>query len=176
MFFRGRQPVSSVWRRFRADQDGFTFARRGAHYAAHVAANAERVVDLFHALSEALPPAVDVEIEDCRTGGRWRGTRAALPDVREGIARLKVPLATHGGMQVSVFSAEDQLTVTEHLELFIYARTDHWLYVLQGKGLVELQTPPTRSWRFVRVGAPPAPDLSLALAATVDRLGLRPVE
>src|SRR5918994_163830 len=60
MFFRGRQPEGSVWRRFRAGTDGFSFIREEDYYAAHVTANAERVVDLFHSLTEHLPPAVDV--------------------------------------------------------------------------------------------------------------------
>ena len=66
MLFRGRQPAPSVWRRFRSGTDDFTFARAGDHYEARIAANAERVVDLLHALSEQLPPAVDVAIEDLR--------------------------------------------------------------------------------------------------------------
>jgi hypothetical protein len=174
MFFRGRQPETSVWRRFRADEDGFTYERRGEHYIARVAANAERVVDLFHALSEALPPAVDVTVEDGRSGVTWSGRQVALPDVREGIARLKVPLATHGGVEIAVFSPEDQITLSAHLELFLFARTDHWLYVLQGKGLVERSSLPPRSWRFSAARASAAPDLAQALGATVDRLGLRP--
>jgi hypothetical protein len=173
MFFRGRQAETSVWRRFRADEDGFTFERRGDHYVARVAANAERVVDLFHALSEALPPTVDVTVEDGRTGVMWSGRQVALPDVREAIARLKVPLATHGGVEIAVYSAEDQLTLSAHLELFLYARTDHWLYVMVGKGLVERSSLARRSWRFAASRAGAAPDLTQALGATVDRLGLR---
>ena len=173
MFFRGRQPETSIWRRFRADEDGFTFERRGDHFMARVAANAERVVDLFHVFAEALPPAVDVTVEDGRTGVRWTGRQIALPDVREGIARLKVPLSTHGGVEISVYSPEDQLTLSAHLELFLYARTDHWLYVLQGKGLVERAALSSRSWRFSPARASTAPDLAQALGATIDRLGLR---
>ena len=75
MLFRGRQPAPSVWRRFRSGTDDFTFAREGDHYEARVAANAERVVDLLHALSEHLPPAVDVAIEDVRAGRALAGVR-----------------------------------------------------------------------------------------------------
>ena len=163
-----------MWRRFRADQDGFSFDRRGDYFVARVAANAERVVDLFHALAEALPPAVNVAVEDGRSGERWSARQIALPDVREGIARLKVPLATHGGVEVAVFSAEDQLTLSADLELFLFARTDHWLYVLQGKGLVENAMVRTRGWRFAPDRASAAPDLAQSLATTIDRLGLRP--
>ena len=59
MFFRGRQPEASIWRRFRTGTDGFSFTKEGEIYIARVVANAERVVDLFHALSEQLPPAIE---------------------------------------------------------------------------------------------------------------------
>ena len=69
MFFRGRQPEASIWRRFRVSADGFTFSQQDDHFTAHVVANAERVVDLFYTLSEQLPPAVDVVIDDLMAGG-----------------------------------------------------------------------------------------------------------
>lgn len=173
MFFRGRQPETSIWRRFRAGIDGFTFTKEGDHYVAHVVANAERVVDLFHTLGEELPPAVDVAIEDYRTSRAWEGQNVALPDVRDAIARLKVPLAAYGGVEFSVYSPEDQLTLNAHLELFIYARTDRWLYLLQGKGLQEEADLPVRRWR--QRGFDPVPELMNALTLVAERLGLTPV-
>ena len=83
MFFRGRSPEPSVWRRFRSGFDGFTFVKEDEYYAAHIVANAERVVDLFHALTEQMPPAVDVYVEDLRSSRSWKGENVALPDVRE---------------------------------------------------------------------------------------------
>src|SRR5919197_6038638 len=111
MFFRGRTPEASIWRRFRASADGFTFTQESDYYAAHVVANAERVVDLFYTLCEQLSPAVDVVIEDLRSGTTWKGEGIALPDVREQIARLKILLARYGGIELSVFTSEDQLTL-----------------------------------------------------------------
>lgn len=174
MFFRGRQPEASIWRRFRTGLDGFTFVKEADYYAAHVVANAERITDLFHALSEHLPPAVDVFVDDLRAGRKLQGENLALPDVRDALAKLKVPLSAAGGVELSVFSAEDQLTLNQHLELFLYARTDRWLYILQGKGLQEVRAVRTRSWKLNRGEFQPAPDLEAALAATVHRLGLRP--
>lgn len=172
MFFRDRQPETSIWRRFRTDRDRFSFAQDGEFYAAHVVASAERIVDLFHVFTEQLPPAVDVVIDD-RGGQRaWRGENVALPDVRDGIARLKAPLASHGGVEVSIYSAEDQLTLTPFLELFIYARTDRWVYLLQGKGLQEEADLPVRRWRDR--GFDPAPELMNALTLVAERLGLTP--
>ena len=174
MFYRGRQPETSIWRRFRAGTDGFTFVKEDDYYAAHIVANAERVVDLFHVLTAHLPPAVDIAITDARTKHTWKGENVALPDVREAIARLKVPLAASGGVEFAVYSPEDQITLNPQLELFIYARTDSWLYILQGKGLEEQRMVRTRSWKASRGEYPPAPDLDEALRATVERLALTP--
>ena len=174
MFFRGRQPESSIWRRFRAGTDGFSFLKENDYYTAHVVANAERVVDLFHALTEHLPPAVDVALEDVRSNQKWKGENVALPDVREVIARLKVPLSTYGGVELAVYTSEDQLTLNPHLELFIYARTDQWLYILQGKGMQEAASVPARSWKLSPADLGPSPELADALATAVERLALRP--
>lgn len=174
MLFRGRQPAPSVWRRFRSGADDFTFTRDGDHYEARIAANAERVVDLLHTLAEQLPPAVDVAIEDARSGALWRGIDIALPDVREAIARLKVSLAAYGGVELSVYTAEDQLTLTVDLELYVFARTDRWLYILQGKGLVETLSPAPESWRLRPEEMGAAPELADAMLATAQRLGLEP--
>ena len=174
MFFRGRQPESSIWRRFRAGTDGFSFLKENDHYTAHVVANAERVVDLFHALTEHLPPAVDVALEDVRSNQKWKGENVALPDVREVIARLKVPLSTYGGVELAVYTSEDQLTLNPHLELFIYARTDQWLYILQGKGLDERRFMRTKSWKLQRREFAPAPELVSAVSLAAERLALTP--
>lgn len=163
-----------MWRRFRSGADDFTFVQDGAHFEARVVANAERVVDLLHALAERLPPAVDVAIEDVREERRWHGVAIALPDAREAIARLKAPLAAYGGVEIAVYSAEDQLTLTPDLELYIYARTDRWLYVLQGKGLHEVTSFGPESWRFDAQALGAAPELSDAIAAAAERLGLDP--
>ena len=39
--FRTKTPDSTVWKRFRSGQDGFTFTRTGDVYEAKVVANAE---------------------------------------------------------------------------------------------------------------------------------------
>jgi hypothetical protein len=175
MFFRGRQPEASIWRRFRVSGDGFTFKKEeGDVYTAHVVANAERVVDLFYNLTEQLPPAVDIVMDDLRSGRSWKGETIALPDVRESAARLKILLARYGGVELSVFTSEDQLTLNPYLELFIYARTDQWFYILQGKGLEERRMVRTRSWRLKRSEFAPAPDLVQAVATAAERLALTP--
>jgi hypothetical protein len=175
VFFRGRQPETSIWRRFRTSADGFSFTKEPDLYAAHVVANAERVVDLFHSLLEHMPPAVFVAIEDARSKRQWKGEDVALPDVRDAVARLKAPLAAFGGVEIAVYTDEDQVTLNPVLELFIYSRTDQWLYILQGKGLEEQRAVRTKSWKLQRHEFPPAPELGEALAATAAAIGLEPV-
>lgn len=174
MFFRGRQPEASIWRRFRVSADGFTFVQEDDHYTAHIVANAERVVDLFYNLTDQLPPAVDIVLDDLRSGRSWKGENIALPDVREAVARLKILLARYGGVELSAFTGEDQLTLNPYLELFIYARTDRWLYLLEGKGLEEQVRVHTKSWKTNRQHFPAAPDLVNAVTAAAERLGLQP--
>jgi hypothetical protein len=165
MLFRGRQPAASVWRRFRSGTDEFTFVEEDGVYEARVATNAERAVDLLYVLTEQLPPAVDVSLEDVRGRRAWRGLDVALPDLREAVARLKVTLAAYGGVELAVYSTDDQLTLTPDLELYVYARTDRWLYVLQGKGLAETQTPEPETFALTADQLGPAPDLADALEA-----------
>jgi hypothetical protein len=174
MLFRGRNPDMTVWKRFRSGMDGFTFVRNGEIYEAYIAANAERVVDLFYTLSEQLAPAIDVVMEDLRSETTWRGESVALPDVRDAIARLKVPLATYGGVELSLYTPDDQLTLTAQLELYIFSRSDRWIYLLQGKGLEERASLADRSWRSQSWDRALAPSLTAAISAAAERLALTP--
>jgi hypothetical protein len=177
VIFRGRAPEATVWRRFRSGADGFTFFRRSDElYETHIVANAERVVDLFYALTEHLPPAIDFVLDDKRTTRAWIGEDIALPDARDAIARMKVPLATYGGVEIDAYSSEDQLTLTAQLELFAYARSDRWLYLLQGKGLEEYGAVADKTWRHRPWDRTAAPVLSEAAEAAAGRLSLRPVQ
>src|SRR5688500_15326029 len=163
MLFRGRQPEASIWRRFNVGADGFTFTSEDGVFTTHVVANAERVVDLFHSLAEHMTPAVDVAIEDLRSGRSWKGEALPLDDVREQIARLKVLLGRYGGVEFSVFNSEDQLTLDPNIELFIYARTDRWYYLLEGKGLEVQKFVRTKSWKQKRAQFPAAAELVNAI-------------
>jgi len=173
MLFRGKQADPAIWKRFRAPTDGFTFTSADGYFSAHVVANSERVVNLFHALTEQLPPAVDVVLDDLRSGRSWKGEALPLDDVREQINRLKVLVARYGGVELSVFTSEDQLTLNPYLELFIYARTDRWYYLLEGKNLEEQAVVRTKSWKQRRAQFPAASELVNAIQAAVERLGLQ---
>jgi hypothetical protein len=173
MIFRGRTQHTTVWRRFRSGHDGFTFEELpDGLFEAHVAANAERAVDLMYVLTEHLPPAVDVSINDRRTGSAWEGADVALPDVRDVIARLKIPLATYAGVDISVFTPDDQLSLTCELDLYAFGRSDRWLYLLQARGLERYGAVADKAWRGQPWDRAPAQVLTTALAAAADRLSL----
>ncbi|MDQ2890534.1 MAG: hypothetical protein M3R65_08270 [Gemmatimonadota bacterium] len=173
MIFRGRARHVTVWQRFRSGHDGFTFAESPeGHFEAHVAANAERAVDLMYVLSEHLPPAVDVHLVDQRTKSAWDATDVALPDVRDVIARLKIPLATYAGVDLSIYTPDDQLSLTAELDLYAYGRSDRWLYLLQARGLEQYRAVAHRAWRGQPWDRTPAPVLTTAIASAVERLGL----
>jgi hypothetical protein len=173
MLFRTKTPDATVWKRFRSGQDGFTFTRTGDVYEAKVVANAERVVDLFYTLSELMAPAVDVFIQDMRSQMSWAGQEMALPDVRDAVARLKVPLSTYGGVEITLYTPDDQLTLTPTLELFIYSRSDRWVYLLQSMNLEERQSIEERLWAMHSWERAPAPALSDAVAAAAERLSIK---
>jgi hypothetical protein len=174
VFIRGPEHEASIWRHFRGDGDGFVFGDRGALCEAVVMANADRAVELYLALAEHLPPAVTVELDDVRGGVRWRGEDLALVDARDAIARSKTGIAAHAGVEVTLAGTDDQLTLTPNLELFAYARTDRWLYLLQGKGLRRRRSLRPRSWRLARHEFPPSPAMASAVRDMVERLGLQP--
>ena len=110
VFIRGRHPDASMSQYFRGGADGFVFDERDGVCEARISANADRTVELFLALAEHLPPAVDVEIIDIRTGDSWRGEDLALVDARDAIARLKSLLATRAGVEFTIIGLDDQLT------------------------------------------------------------------
>ncbi|MEP6551819.1 MAG: hypothetical protein ABJB95_11585 [Gemmatimonadales bacterium] len=173
MLFRSRTPDSTIWKRFTSGRDGFTFTRTGDIYEAKVVANSERVVDLFYTLSELMAPAVDIYMKDERSQTIWSGQTIALPDVRDAVARLKVPLSTYGGVEISLFTPEDQLTLSSQLELFIYSRSDRWMYLLNSMNLEERSSLEERLWGIQSWERAPAPALSDAVAAAAERLSIK---
>lgn len=168
-----KEQAADVLSRFRRDTDWFVASKRDGIYVAQIGTVSERVVDLLPALALQLDPAVDLVIESLRDRLRWEGRSLALPDVREVIGRLRLPLAMYGGVEIALVTPDDQLTLTPELALVVYARTDRWFFLLEGMGLVERQTPPPPVWHFSRKALEPVPDLSTALIAAAEKLSLR---
>lgn len=172
MLFRGRVPDATVWRRFRPREDVFAFRQESGLYVAEVAAGAERSVDLLHALLEHLPPVVGLALECVRTGREFVGEGLQLAEVRETVARLKVPLVASAGVELTVFTDDEQLSLSAMLDLWVFAKTDRWLYLLQGRGLEERAELPRRSWTLGRDGFSGSPEIVEAVAAAAARLTL----
>ncbi len=158
--------------RFRRAGDWFITSSADGVYTACIGATAERAVDLLHALAIHLDPAVDLYVADVRTRTEWVGRDLALPDVRDALGRLRFPLATYGGVELTVHTPDDQLSLTPELLLVIYARTDRWFFLLDGMGLEERAAPPQSVWSPHRTTLAPSPELAGALAAAASRLGL----
>lgn len=159
--------------RFRPLSDWFLASRDTGVYIARIGTTAERAVDLMHALAVHLDPAVDVVMTDWRSGTEWVGFDVALPDLRDALGRLRFPLATYGGVELSVFGPDDQLSLTPEMLLVIYARSDRWYFLLDGLGLAERAEPPAAVWAPSRSRLAPSPELATALASAATRLGLQ---
>lgn len=158
--------------RFRADAEWFVVGQHQGACSVCVGATAERTVDLMQSLAVHLDPAVDMAVADARSGRRWQGTLLALPDVRDALGRLRLLLSSYGGVELSVYTPGDQLTLTAAMVLVIYARTDRWAYLLDGAGLEERPAMPRPSWRPSVTPRFAVPNLEAALEAAANRLGL----
>ena len=93
-------------------------------------------------------------------------------NVRDAIARLKVPLATYAGVDITIFTPEDQLSLTAELDLYAFGRSDRWLYLLQALGLERYGAVAEKGWRGQPWDRSPAAVLTTALAAASGRLSL----
>jgi hypothetical protein len=173
--FRSPTPHLSLWERFRTSAEGFTITEEEGYWTFHVVAGEERMVDLFLALVAELPAAVSVEVSDRHAKRAWKASGCPRDAARDVLAPLRAPLlGAHGGVELTVYGADDQITLNPMLEIFIYSHSDRWAHVLQGKELEERRLVRTRSWKVRSHGAPPAPELSAAVAAAVRVLGLAP--
>lgn len=172
MFIRGDHPEAVIWHRLRPTIDGFVFGRRGAWFEAQLMPNADRTLDLLLAMLEHFPPAVRVHLDDWRSNRQWEDVELATLDVRDAVARARAGLSTFAGVELSVMSEDEQLTLSGNLELFVHAATDRWLYLLQGKGLRRLPSLRPRSWRLARHEFAASDASEAAVRLIVDRLQL----
>lgn len=173
MLFRHEPPPTRVAERFRVNEAVFAATVERGLNVVRVGAGMDRALELLHALAEHLPPVVDCAIDCLRSKRKFVGEGLSLPEVRETIARLKVPLLASGGVELAVYTPEDQLVLSPLLELWIYSRTDRWVYLLAGQGLVQVDQVPPRGWTVARDDFTGAPDLVAAVEKTAERLTLR---
>ena len=171
-FLRDRQRAAEVWRRFRHDGELFTSMREDGIWVVRVGATAERTLELFHELAAELTGTVQLSLVRLRDEAGWHGSQLALADVREGIARLRVPLASAGGVEVSVYTADDQLTVSAQLALHLWSRSDRWRDFLLSRGLQERRAIPDRRWARSREDFATSPALDGVIESIASVLSL----
>jgi hypothetical protein len=172
-FFKTRPAKEIISGRFRPAADLFAIRKEKDVYVAEVRTGPDQAIDLFHDLIEQMPEVVDLSLDCIRTGRRYIGEGLQLTEVTETVARLKVPLVASGGVELSVYTAEEQLSLSPMLDLWIYAKSDRWLYFLLGKGLEETGTLPARGWTVAPGEFSGAPELVDALTQTAERLTLK---
>jgi hypothetical protein len=162
------------WRvpRFRPASDWYVVGERGPLVECVVWSTAERLLRVFLSLLEHLDAEVDVAIESVRDSQSWLGERRSLSDVRAALSPLQRPLVTHGGVEVSVYTPDEQLTITPALGLVIYARSDRWVYLLDAMGFAERTEAPPSDWNADGAPLADAPTLRAAVEQTVQLLAL----
>ena len=173
MLFRSRRLETPAESRFGVAADAFVFRREGDLHVAEVASSPESAVDLFHGLSIQLPPVVDFAMHCLRSKRRLVGEGLQLTEVREAFSRLRVPLARSGGVELAVYTPEEQLALSPNMNLWIYARSDRWLYLLLGSGLEETHTLPRRTWSVAASEFTGAAALVDEVTAVAGRLTLK---
>ena len=125
----------------------------------------------MHALTIQLAPSFDVVMTEARSGTDWQGFDVPLPDQRDPLGWLRFPLATYGGVEMTVFGPDDLLSLTPELRLASYARSDRRYFLLDGLGLAERAQTPVPVWVPSRSKLAPSSERASALAAA--RRGLR---
>ncbi len=172
-FFKTRPVRETPAGRFRATADVFAMRREGDVYVAEVRSSPERAVELFHELTEHMPEIVDLALDCLRSGREYVGEGLHLSEVTDTVARLKVPLAASGGVELSVYTGDEQLCLSPMLDLWVYAKSDRWLYLLLGRGLEERAELPAREWTVAPNEFTGAPELVDAVTSTAERLTLK---
>jgi hypothetical protein len=159
--------------RFRPAGDVFSMRTEGDVHVAQVRCSPERAVDLFHDLAGEMPPVVDLALDCLRTARRYVGESLQLAEVVETVARLKVPLVASGGVELAVYTGDEQLCLSPMLDLWIYATGGRWLDLLLARGLEARADLPPRAWHVARNEFSGAPELIDAVTSAAERLTLR---
>lgn len=164
--------ASDVAVRFHRATEWYTTTLVGDVHAVRAHANSERAVELFFRLSAYLDEIVDLVVIRARDGATWEGVLRFLPDVRDAVGRLRWPLAMHGGVELTLVTERDQLTLTPQLDVVIYSRSARWPALLEAEGVPSHASPARPSWNASNSAWPEAPALDTALNAMIERLTL----
>lgn len=173
-FFRGPVPEVSVWRRFRDASDTYQVLRRDGLIGTRALGNAEAMVELFIELIPEFPNLFTLVVDDWRQQQAWRAEGVSQAALLDAMYTLRVPLIGAGGVEFTLESAGDQLSLSAHLEVVTWSRTDRWQYLLDRAGLRERPRVRGRLWRPDRGAFPSANVLSAGVRTMADSLALQP--
>ncbi|MBK8249451.1 MAG: hypothetical protein IPK85_18950 [Gemmatimonadetes bacterium] len=174
MFIRERPVEAAPWHHTRQTGDGFVFGVRGGIHEARLVPNADRAVELFLAITEHFGPFGQVVVDDWRRDRTWRGDDLSTSDVREAVARARHVLTAHAGTELTFVADGEQATLTANLGVRVFAPTDRWLFLLQGKGLRRVHRLRRRSWALGRGEFRPVAATEEMVSLLVARLQLAP--
>jgi hypothetical protein len=166
-FFREPVPEVSVWRRFRDAADTYQVLRRDGLVGTRAIGNAEAMVELFLELVPEFPNLFTLVVDDWRQQLTWRADSVTHT--------LRVPLIGAGGVEFTLEAGGDQLSLSAHLEVVTWSRTDRWPYLMDRAGLRERPRVRGRLWRPDRGAFPSANVLSANIRTLADTLALQPV-
>ena len=172
-FFREPVPEVSVWRRFRDASDTYMAMRRDTLVGTRALGNAEAMVELFIELVPELSPVFTLTVDDWRNQVVHRAEGVTQSALLDAFYSLRVPLIGSGGVEFTLESATDQLSLSAHLEVVTWSQTDRWLYLHDRAGLRERSGMRGRLWRPARGAFAPASTLSAGVRSLVRTLALR---
>ncbi len=174
-FFRGPVPEVSVWRRFRDATDTYAVMRRDGLVGTRAIGNAEAMVELFLEMIPEFPNIFSLTVDDWRNDRIWRAEGVTQSALLDAFYSLRVPIIGAGGVEFTLDSAADQLSISAHLEVVTWSSTDRWLYLHERAGLRERPRVRGRLWRPARGTFPPAGTLTAGVRTLVRSLALKSV-
>lgn len=173
-YFREPVPEVSVWRRFRDTTDTYAVMRRDGLVGTRAVGNAEAMVELFLALVPDFPGLFTLTVDDWRSGSVFRADNVTQSAFLDAFYPLRIPVLGAGGVEFTIDGMGEQLSLSAHLEIVTWSRTDRWLYLHDRAGLRERPRVRGRLWRPARGAFPPAPTLTAGVATLVRLLALQP--
>ena len=86
-------------------------------------------MDLFIRLSSHLDAVVDVVIEHPRDGTKWFGAMRDLSEARDALGRLRWPLSSSGGVELTLVTPDDQVSLMQIRDGHIRIRVLSFTYM-----------------------------------------------
>ena len=121
------------------------------------------------------PNIFTLTVDDWRNDQIWRADGVTQSALLDAFYSLRVPMIGSGGVEFTLDSAADQLSISAHLEVVTWSSTDRWLYLHERAGLRERPRLRGRLWRPARGTFAPAGTLTAGVRTLVRSLALKSV-